>query len=174
MENERRLLEEEGVDPENLPHSKIKVDIRQHHCLAAVDDFSLVSAHWDLFPGAKLVYIHDFPQMYNAISQVVYFHNPAYQKRIQERVDVEGLSVGLPAGHAAVHVLPCIMQLYPNIKLLFEEDRFDLGALREDYAWVLAARRIYLLAPDGKVYYDKNFNTLLQFYLLTRQGTDAG
>ena len=44
--------------------------IKMHHILAASDDFSRLSMHWDLMPGAKLQYVHDFRGLFNCISQV--------------------------------------------------------------------------------------------------------
>lgn len=53
------------------------------HILAASDDFTTLSMHWDLMQAAKLNYVHDFRSMYNCISQVIYFHDPDYQCRPQ-------------------------------------------------------------------------------------------
>lgn len=44
--------------------------IKLHHILAASDDFSRLSMHWDLMPGAKLTYVHDFRGLFNCVSQV--------------------------------------------------------------------------------------------------------
>lgn len=44
--------------------------IRGHHLVASTDDFSAVAMHWDAMVSSKLNYIHDFPGMYNCISQV--------------------------------------------------------------------------------------------------------
>lgn len=57
--------------------------IKIHHIVAASDDFSKMSMHWDLMPAAKLNYIHDFRGYFNCISQVVYFHNQEYERRPQ-------------------------------------------------------------------------------------------
>lgn len=36
-------------------------ELRLHHIVASCDDFSRVSMNWDLMPGAKVNYMHDFP-----------------------------------------------------------------------------------------------------------------
>ena len=59
--------------------------IRIHHIVAASDDFSKLSMHWDLMPAARLNYVHDFRGYFNCISQVIYFHNPEYERRPQVR-----------------------------------------------------------------------------------------
>ena len=74
--NERQVL----ADPED---TAIDCGIKLHHILAATDDFTTLSMHWDLMPAAKLNYVHDFRGMYNCISQVFYFHDPDYQRRPQ-------------------------------------------------------------------------------------------
>ena len=57
--------------------------IKIHHIVAASDDFSKLSMHWDLIPAAKLNYVHDFRGYFNCISQVIYFHNQEYERRPQ-------------------------------------------------------------------------------------------
>lgn len=41
-----------------------------HHVVAASDEFSKLSMHWDMMPAAKLNYVHDFKGFFNCISQV--------------------------------------------------------------------------------------------------------
>lgn len=122
--------------------------------------------------------------MYNAISQVVFFHNVSYQRRAQDRVSTEGASTGTIE---AVHILPCIMQLYPAVTVLYEEDSFDpttpnapaasgtrVGVATEQvaaYSWIVAGRRVYLLsAHHGEVYYHSNVIVLLNHYLENATG----
>ena len=45
--------------------------IKLHHILAASDDFSKLSMHWDLMPSAKLSYMHDFRGLFHCVSQVL-------------------------------------------------------------------------------------------------------
>jgi hypothetical protein len=56
-----------------VDESRYQVDcgIKLHHILAASDDFSKLSMHWDLMPSAKLNYVHDFRGLFNCISQVL-------------------------------------------------------------------------------------------------------
>ena len=57
--------------------------IRIHHIVAASDDFNRISMHWDLMPAARANYMHEFRGYFNCISQVIYFHDPDYQRRPQ-------------------------------------------------------------------------------------------
>lgn len=54
--------------------------IKLHHILAASDDFSKLSMHWDLMPSAKLNYVHDFRGLFNCVSQV-FFHCRKNEKK---------------------------------------------------------------------------------------------
>jgi hypothetical protein len=63
--------------------------IKDHHIVASTDDFSGIAMHWDIMIAAKLNYIHDFPGMFNCVSQVAYFHNPGY--RMQTQVSIKTL-----------------------------------------------------------------------------------
>lgn len=99
--------------------------------------------------------------MFNAISQVVYFHDPAYSKRIQERTDMEALAYGTKE---FVHIVPPIMQLYPEIDLVYEEEHINPDT-HGRYSWMLAGHRMYLLTPKGPPVYDPNIVVLLGYFL---------
>jgi hypothetical protein len=45
------------------------IEINVHHAVAGSDDFDNLSMSWDLMPAASLNYMHDFPGMYNCVSQ---------------------------------------------------------------------------------------------------------
>lgn len=159
--------------------------LKMHHIVASGDDFATISMNWDLMPAAKLNYMHDFPGkntahaaalvypcpcsgtdpspcragMYNCVSQVAYFHNPRYETRVQERLDVQSVSAGTAQ---AVHVLPCLLQIHPEIGVLYEESH--VGCNHKGYNWLVVGRRVYLLSPDGSTHYHENVIGLLWHY----------
>jgi hypothetical protein len=106
--------------------------------------------------AAKMNYKHDFPEMYNHVSQVVFFHNSEYQRT--PRAKLEELGRAGPE-----QVLPAVMQLYPAIKVWYEEDHFDLseGASGSDWVWLVVAGRVYLVDPERNVWYSPNVTSLL-------------
>lgn len=61
----------EAREPVRAADSGFDCGIRLHHIVAASDDFSRLSMHWDLMPAAKLNYVHDFSGFFNCISQVL-------------------------------------------------------------------------------------------------------
>lgn len=153
--------------------------IKLHHILAASDDFSKLSMHWDLMPAAKINYVHDFRGLFNCISQVIYFHNPQYERRIQERKRIEDVSRGAP-GVEMVQLLAPIMQLHPDILVehedssLFadEQQKKEEGGRDKKWAWLVMGRTIYLCSPveedkeegERTIYHHPNVAVLLQFY----------
>lgn len=142
------------IDPTDVKDSGINI----HHVVASGDDFGRVSMNWDLMPSSKLNYMHDFPGMYNCVSQVVYFHNPKYETRLQERIDIVSISSGMID---PVHTVPCIMQIHPEIGIVFEEDDFSR---LDGYNWLLLGKRVYLVSPDGCAYYHENIIALMWLY----------
>lgn len=151
--------------------------IRIHHVVASSDDFSKISMHWDLMLGAKLNYIHDFRGYFNCISQVIYFHDPDYQRRPQDKKRISVISSGLvqedpdasvaPASHPqqkhhhhqhqegnpinAIHMVPPLMQLYPEIEVRHADDVGDLlhRASQGKWTWLFAGHTLYLVAPPA-------------------------
>jgi hypothetical protein len=142
--------------------------IKSHHLTASTDDFAGIAMHWDLMMAAKLNYIHDFPGMFNNVSQVAYFHNPSYQQLVQERSDIDKVSRGVIE---SLHVIAPLMQLYPDIEITYEEAHIGLLQASKKYAFVIMGKRVYLLTPSREIYYHRNVTILLEHYLKTAQAT---
>lgn len=145
--------------------------IKLHHILAASDDFSRLSMHWDLMPAARLNYVHDFRGLFNCISQVVYFHNPQYERRKQERKDVDAVSKG--SGQIEmIQLLPCYMQLHPDILVEHEDTCIFAPSHHEKqkWAWLIMGRKIYLCSPwdEGEqarqIFFHPNAAVLLHLF----------
>lgn len=139
------------------------LSINVHHAVAGSDEFDNLSMSWDLMPAARLQYVHDFPGMYNCVSQVVYFHNPRYERRMQRR---EGFEAMLRGECEAIHLLPCLMQLYPDVELLYEDEAFNPHASAHPAGgarawWVMAGKRLYLLTQGRGLLYAPNPAALL-------------
>jgi hypothetical protein len=151
------LSQAEEVDPE--PHD---CGVRKHHMEASMDDFHLLCMSMRLPVAARLNYKQDFPGMYNHVSQVVYFHNPQYERL--PRIPLDKVSAGDP-----MQVLPALCQLYPEISLAYEEDHVDLSAPTGRWRWVVLPGRIYLVGPDARVYRSANVTSLLRVFLEARE-----
>jgi hypothetical protein len=145
---------------ETVPARWCDQGITKYHMEASNDEFNLLCMHLTLPVAAKLNYKHDFPGMFNHVSQVVFFHNSEYQRI--PRVSLESLSTA-----GVEHVLPALMQLYPSIGLRYEEDHIDLSESSEggDWFWLVVAGRVYLIDPSRKVWYSSDVTSLLGVYL---------
>lgn len=103
--------------------------------------------------------------------QVVYFHNPQYERRRQERKNVDAVSKGT-GGIEMVQVVPCYMQLHPDILVEHEETSiFSPDCLAKDrWAWLIMGRVVYLCSPWNReeggrsIYHHPNAAVLLHLY----------
>lgn len=141
-----------------VPPQNYEPGISKYHYEASNDAFNLLCMHISLPVAARLNYRHDFPGMYNHVSQVVYFHNSQYIRTARHPLsDIKNAS--------AVHVLPAIQELFPEIPLKFEEELFDPTKGGGGWYWLLLAGRVYLVTPEPRVLYSENVTDLLKIYV---------
>ena len=88
--------------------------LRQHHTEASMDCFNELQQMVYLAPGQRLVYRTNFSGMYNDVSQVVYFHNLRFCRKPQMSIE------RIP--ESPMHMVPLIMQLAPEITLVYDDD----------------------------------------------------
>ena len=146
----------EPVD--STPHD---CGIRKHHMEASGDDFNMLCMSMRLPVAARLNYKQDFPGMYNHVSQVVYFHNPQYERL--QRIGLDKVAMGEP-----MQVLPALCQIHPEISLVYEEDHLDLSQPTGKWLWMVLPGRVYLIGPDARVYHCENVTSLMRVYLESR------
>jgi len=147
-----------------VPNEWCDCGISKYHVEASSDDFNMLCMHLCLPVAGRLNYKHDFPEMYNHVSQVVFFHNPEYQRI--PRISLDKLSTA-----PLEHVLPAVWQLYPDIGVKYEEDMIDLTGRGKGWWWFVVAGRVYLVDPDNGVWYSPSVTSLLQnVYLQRTQG----
>jgi hypothetical protein len=140
-----------------VPNQGFHAGISKYHYEASNDAFNVLCMHFSLPVAARLNYRHDFPGMYNHVSQVVYFHNNQYSRTA--RLPLDDIKTA-----SAVHVLPALQELYPEIPLKYEEDMFD-PTKNQGWYWLLLAGRVYLVTPNPSVLYCENVCDLLRVYI---------
>ena len=140
-----------------VPDAFYDCGITKYHMEASGDEFNLLCMHLSLPVAAKINYKHDFPEMYNHVSQVVFFHNNQYQRIPRAKLDALHTA-------SAEHTLPALMQLYPSIQVKYEEDFIDLSGDGKGNAWwwLVVAGRVYLVDPDRGVWYSPNVTSLIK------------
>jgi hypothetical protein len=150
--------------------SHIDCGIKLHHIMASSDDFSKLSMQWDLMPAAKLNYMHDYKGLYNCVSQVIYFHNPEYERRPQERKRIEQVSKGSD-GIEMVQLIPSIMQMHPDIVVENEETNIFMPSnkkCKNKWCWLFMGQTIYLChlvdRQNRQIFHHSNVAVLLHHY----------
>jgi len=139
-----------------LPREDRDVGVNKFHHEASMQTFHTWYMHFKLPVAAKLVYRHDFPGMYNHVSQPAFFHNPDFARVKRLLWSDEGVP--------AIHVLPSICQLYPTIPVRFEEECLN-PTENQGWYWLLVAGRVYLVTPQPSVVYSEDATAMLGFYL---------
>ena len=133
--------------------------IRQPHMEASMENFDLLCMHYLIPIGARLRYKNDFRGMYNHISQVMFFHNPTYDRIA--RVEYNQLKPTTDA----IQILPALLELQPDIDVKYEEDHFMHLNTLENWTWLLVSGRIYLIQPDKKILYAHDITTLFEIFM---------
>lgn len=127
---------------------------------ASNDEFHKLCMHYFLPIAGKLQYKHDFPGMYNNVSQAVYFHDANYRQiKRNEYTSTD-----------PIHMLPSVLLLYPEITVKYEDDLFNpidppSSSQKTEWYWLLLPRRIYLVSPEPKVYYSTDLSSLVRIYV---------
>jgi hypothetical protein len=141
-----------------------RLDIKDFHIEAGLDDFYRFSQHFDLPPAAVLQYSHDFPQMLNSVSQVTFYHFPSYERRLQ----ISHAEVA--SGDAPIYTLAAALSMLPDVTVVFEEESFGAppGAVghprhaKAGWRIILGAGFIYLLGPSGRLFHHTNLLELVR------------
>jgi hypothetical protein len=143
---ESNAIEDRGGIPE----------LEDFHVQASQELFFKLCMHADIPPAARLLYQQDFSGFYHCVSQVVYFHYPGYERRVQSSLD------RIRTGLDTVHTLAPILELYPEIHLCFEDENWKHGV----WNWVLMGRRVYLVEPElQRVWCATSLFTLIGVFL---------
>ena len=144
---------------QSVPVDPIPFDcgIRPPHVEASSEFFDLLCMHFHIPVAARLRYKNQFKGMYNHISQVMYLHNPNYQRL--PRAPIEDLA------QDPVQVLPALCELYPEIEVLYEEDPIMQA---KSWAWIVFPGCIFLLTPTKQVLHSKQLTALIKKFLETQ------
>ena len=142
----------------------LAMQVHSHLVTASLDDFYRCAMYWDLLPASVLQYRHEFTGMFHSVSQVMYYNNPSYARRRQVGVDA------IAAGSAPEHMLPIMMQAYPEVVVVHEDDPLPpgfavpgslsewdpvvpLSAAPRDWAWLFLPGRLYLCTRAGHLFW---------------------
>ncbi len=87
-------------------------------------------------------------------SQVIYFHDPDYERRPQERKRVQEVSRGMASEDGvinALQIIPPLMQMFPEIELDHADEAggslLSRACLDKKYTWLFCGHTVYMVAP---------------------------
>jgi hypothetical protein len=75
-------------------------------------------------------------------------------------------------GAPPLHVLPALWQLYPEVRVRYEEENFHLNG-DGTWFWLVVAGRIYMVTGEGEVLHSEDVTALLRAYVEARPGPGA-
>ena len=162
----------------HIENKALRCSLHKHLISSSIDKFYNISMHYDTCVASVLQYRHEFTGMYHSVSQVMYFNNPAYERRKQ--IAHEDILTGCHP----IHTLPVFLQLYPDMPVVKEEDgmpsNFDvpgsftvedersyfrnLPSDRREWAWIVFPGRIYLVSKCGRLFYSTNLAPLIHIF----------
>ena len=124
-------------------------DLQQYHLEASREAFYELATIADCGVGLITQYKHKFRELFHSPTQVVYFHYPAYQRRLQK--DLPALK---KPEAPAVNVLALALQIEPDVPVLHEHTGLghDATHAKHAFAWVLLQDIVLLVDAHMQAY----------------------
>lgn len=124
-------------------------DLQQYHLEASREVFYELATIADCGVGLIVQYKHKFKELFHSPTQVVYYHYPAYQRRLQRTLD-DLLKEECPA----VNVLALALQIEPDIPIVHEHTGMGLASkhAQHAYSWVLIQDIVLLVDAHMQTY----------------------
>ena len=156
------LLDAQPVEVDDELVIKYVKELSPFQYEASLHDFYNFSMVSDCIPASILVYKHQYKEMFNDPSQVIYFHQPTYRR--QRQVDFESITT---LSAADINVLPIMMQIKPDVPVFFEHTGAcnSTACSTEPWSWLVMHRHILLCDNNGKYYVAKNIYILFAYLM---------
>jgi len=137
---------------------KSTVSLFNHHREASLDEFYEISMLADCLPGSVTQYKHQYRFLFHSVSQVIFFHWPSYQRKVQkaqEAIDCFQIE--------HMHILPLLMQVNPDIPVLFEHTGAGYMHTHKThkFTWVCMNRYVILADDTGQTFCASDLRLLL-------------
>ena len=156
------LLDAQPVEVDDELVVKYVKELSPFQYEASLHDFYNFSMVSDCIPASILVYKHEYKEMFNDPSQVIYFHQPTYKR--QRQIDFDSIT-SLSAGD--INVLPIILQIKPDVPVFFEHTGAcnSTACSAEPWSWLVIHRHVLLCDNNGKYYVAKNIYVLFAYLM---------
>ena len=131
-----------------------RIVLCSQHREASSETFFTHSMTADCVVGTVAQYAHKFSYLFHSISQAVYYNRPSYIR--QRQIPLERLlePTTEQSGPKAVNLLALLLELAPDIPVLFEHTGAGHRAThaRHRWAWVLWQHFVLLVDADMQVF----------------------
>jgi len=150
------------VMAEPLPSTTHTHELHPAHLEASMEFWWELSSVADCPVGGITQYKNNFQYLFHSVSQVIYYHYPAYNRRMQKTFAEIEAGVAGP-----LHVLPLLLQVAPEIPVLYEHT--GAGSLsacsQAPFSWCVFGQFALLVQRSGKTFCAQDINTLLHHAL---------
>ena len=153
-----KMLLQAQVVPGTFADCQSAVRLFNHHREASLDDFYDISMLADCLPGSVTQYKHQYRFLFHLVSQVVFFHWPSYQRKVQRP---QAAIDAFQTEH--IYILPLLMQVNPDIPVVFEHTGAGLLDTHRahKFTWVCMNRFVLLVDDTGQTFCASDLRLLL-------------
>ena len=144
-----------------LPPCPVTFELHPVHLEASMDSWWELATVADCPVGGITQYKHKFQYLFHSVSQVIYYHYPAYVRRSQAAF------TELDHAGAALNVLPLLLQVAPDMPVLYEHTGSGHGPslAKTPHTWCVVGGFVLLADNSGRFYCARDPRTLLQHTL---------
>lgn len=142
-----------------VPAATAPTNVEDFHRESSMDDFYELHMLATV-PIASIVQYRDrFKHLFHSVSQVVYYHFPAYMRTKQLAIE-ELQADAVPA----VNLLPLLQQIHPTVPVLYEHTAAGLRTAHERhaFAWVVLGPFVVLVDRHMHSYAASDLRSLLR------------
>jgi hypothetical protein len=138
-------------------------ELSRYHHEASLHEFYNISIIMDCAVGSILTYKHTFKDLFNDCSQVVYYNSSGnYNRKTQiQLAHIKSTSA------SDVNVLPLLMQLKPDMPVLFEHTGACTNAACAEapWTWVVLSSHVFLCDDKCNFYVANSIFELFAFVM---------
>jgi hypothetical protein len=127
-----------------------------HHLEASGEVFFMHSMTADCVVGTIAQYAHKFAYLFHSISQAIYYNRPNYQRKLQLPLarlqePTERDARGVECGPSAVNLLALLLELRPDVPVLFEHTGAGHRGTHAQHAWAWVLWAGFVLLVDARM-----------------------
>jgi hypothetical protein len=127
------------------------VQLAGHHLEASGEVFFTHSMTADCVVGTVAQYAHKFAYLFHSISQTIYYNRPSYQRKLQLPLAKLQEPSAAGSGPSAVNLLALLLELRPDVPVLFEHTGAGHRRTHAQHAWAWVLWTDFVLLVDAQM-----------------------